>query len=213
VTLRLPNLREALVLLVIGVALAATGIVWARVVNTISTSRPVTSSLKATSVVWGDLVFQSRADLTHWLHAHGATYIRWGINHPAARDLLEHRAPAKQAVRQTRTPTATVTRSRPHPTTAASAGSSSGATSTVTRSRPHPTTAASAGSSSGFPFERTLVTLLALLAAACALAASFPAALQYRYPVLARRIAPHRDVFLTGAAALVICIVAGVVLN
>jgi hypothetical protein len=190
VTLRLPSPREALVLLVLGVALAGTGIVWARVVHTISTSRPVSSSLKATSVVWGDLVFQSRADLTHWLHAHGATYVRWSINHPAARDLLEHRAPAKQTVRHTKPPA-----------------------SGVTRSRPHPTTARSAGSSSDFPFERTLVTLLALLAAACALAASFPAALQYRYPVLARRIAPHRDVFLTGAAALVICIVAGVVLN
>lgn len=189
-TLRLPNLRQALVLLVIGVALAATGIVWARVVHTLSTGRPVTSSLKATSVVWGDLVFQSRADLTHWLHAHGATYVRWSINHPAARDRLEHRAPAKQTVRRTKPPT-----------------------STVTRSRPHSTTAASAGSSSGFPFERTLVTLLALLAAACVLAASFPAALQYRYPVLTRRIAPHRDAFLTGAAALVICIVAGVVLS
>jgi hypothetical protein len=176
-------------LLVLGASLAATGIVWARVVHTISNSRPVASPLKATSVVWGDLVFQSRAGLTHWLHAHGATYVRWSVNHPAARDRLEHRAPAKQAVRRTKLPT-----------------------STVIRSRPHPAPAASAGSSSGFPFGRVLVTLLALLAAACALAAFFPAALQYRYPVL-RRIAPHRDVFLAGAAALVICIVAGVVLN
>jgi hypothetical protein len=190
VTLRLPNVREALVLLLLGAALAATGIVWARVVHTISNSQPVSSSLKATSVVWGDLVFQSRADLTHWLHAHGATYVRWGINHPAARDRLEHRAPATQAVHRTKPPT-----------------------STVIRSRPHPATAASGGSSSGFPLKRALVALLALLAAACALAASFPAALQYRYPVLKRRIAPHRDVFLAGAAAFVICIVAGVVLN
>jgi hypothetical protein len=189
-TLRLPNLRQVLVLLVMGAALAATGIVWARVVRTISNSRPVASSLKATSVVWGDLVFQSRADLTHWLHAHGATYVRWSINHPAARDRLEHRASAKRAVRQKKLPMLT-----------------------VIASRPHPTTAASAGSSSGFPFERTLVGLLALLAAACALAASLPAALQYRYPALARRIVPHRDVFLAGAAALVIGIVAGVVLT
>jgi hypothetical protein len=189
-TLRLPNLRQVLVLLVMGAALAATGIVWARVVRTISNSRPVASSLKATSVVWGDLVFQSRADLTHWLHAHGATYVRWSVNHPAARDRLEHRAPARQAIRQTKPPT-----------------------STVIRSRPHPTTAASASSSSGFPFERTVVGLLALLAAAFVLAASLPAALQYRYPSLARRIVPHRDVFLAGAAAVVICIVAGVVLS
>ena len=189
-TLRLPNLRQALVLLVMGAALVVTGIVWARVVPTLSNSRPVTSSLKATSVVWGDLVFQSRPDLTHWLHAHGATYVRWGTNHPAARDRLEHRTHAKQAVRQTKPPA-----------------------STVIRSRPHPTTAAPAGSSSGFPFERTLVALLALLAAACVVAASFPAALQQRYPTLTRRIVPHRDVFLAGAAALVIGIVAGVVLT
>jgi len=194
VTLRLPNLRQALVLLVMGVALAATAMVWARVVRTISNSKPVASSLKATSVVWGDLVFQSRADLTHWLHAHGATYIRWSSNHPAARDRLEHRAPAKQAVRQPTPPT------KPQ-------------TSTAIGSRPRPTTAASAGSSSGFPFERTLVGLLALLAAACVLAASLPAALQYRYPALTRRIVPHRDVFLAGAAALVIGIVAGIVLT
>jgi hypothetical protein len=183
VTLRVPNLREAFVLLVIGAALTATVMVWARVVHTISNTRPVASSLKATSVVWGDRVFQSRPGLTGWLHAHGATYVRWGINHPAARDLLEHREPTRhQAVRHAK------------PTT-------------------EPATAASAGPASGFPFERTLVVLLAVVALACALAASFPGALRYRYPELTRRILPHRDLFLAGAAALVLGIVAGVVLT
>jgi hypothetical protein len=183
VTLRLPNLRQALVVLVIAAALAATGAVWARVVHTISSTRPVASSLKATSIVWGDRVFQSRPDLTGWLHARGATYVRWGINHPAARDLLEHRKPTKhENVRHAK------------PTT-------------------DPARAASAGSASGFPFERTLVALLAVLALACVLAASFPGALRYRYPELTRRIVPHRDLFLAGAAALVIGLVAGVVLS
>lgn len=190
-TLRLPNVREALVLLVLGAALAVTGIVWARVVHTISNTRPVASSLKATSVVWGDRVFESRADLTRWLHTRGATYVRWSTNHPGARDLLEHRKPAKPTKHQT------VRHAKP----------------TVALPRAHRTTAASAGSSSGFPFEHTVVALLALLAVACALAASFPGALQVRYPGLTRRISPHRDVFLAGAAALVIGLVAGVVLS
>jgi hypothetical protein len=188
VTLRLPNVREALVLLVLGAALAVTGIVWAQVVHTISNTRPVASSLKATSVVWGDRVFESRVDLTRWLHTRGATYVRWSTNHPSARDLLEHRKPTKHQ---------TVRHAKP----------------TVALPRLHPTVAASAGSSSRFPFERTVVALLALLAVVCVLAASFPGALQYRYPGLTRRISPHRDVFLAGAAALVICIVAGVVLS
>jgi hypothetical protein len=186
VTLRLPNLRRALVVLVIAAALAATGAVWARVVHTISSTRPVASSLKATSIVWGDRVFQSRPDLTGWLHARGATYVRWGINHPAARDLLEHRKPTKhENVRHAKPTTSTVARAPSDPTAAAS----------------------------GFPFERTLVALLAVLALACVLAASFPGALRYRYPELTRRIVPHRDLFLAGAAALVIGLVAGVVLS
>jgi hypothetical protein len=190
VTLRLPNVREALVLLVLGAALAVTGMVWARVVHTISSTRPVASSLKATSVVWGDRVFQSRADLTRWLHTRGATYVRWSTNHPAASDLLEHRKPTTHQ---------TVGHAKP--------------TVALPRSHRHPTTAASAGSSSGSLFEHTVVALLALLAVACALAASFPGALQYRYPGLTRRISAHRDVFLAGAAALVIGLVAGVVLS
>src|SRR5512146_2640140 len=110
VTVRLPTLRQALIAALTAAALAATAVVWARVVNTISNARPPSSPLTATSVVWADRVFPSPPALSGWLHAHGASYIRWSGNHPFAAARLEHRAPpvVPAATRQRETVTSTV---------------------------------------------------------------------------------------------------------
>jgi hypothetical protein len=193
-TVRLPTVREALIAALTAAALAATAIVWARVVHTISNARPPSSPLTATSVVWADRVFPSPPELTHWLHVRGASYIRWSTNHPFASARLEHRAPpftTQQGETVTVTATSTV----------------------VTVAAPKTRGQASTSSAGGSPLETVLVTLLAVLAAVCIWASTLPAVLRYRFPELARWIAAHRDLVVAGAAALVIGVVAGVALN
>jgi hypothetical protein len=186
VTIRLPSVRETLVLLLTAAALAATGIVWARVVDKLSNAAPPASPLKATSVVWGDRVFQSAPDLAGWLHAHGATYRGWSGNHPAARDRLERRTPPPARAATTAVRHAPPAARKPVPR---------------------------ASSSTGFRFERGLVGLLVVLAAACAVAGSLPASVLYRFPRLTRTIVPRRDMLFAGAAALLLGVVAAVVLS
>ena len=196
-TIRLPSLRRTFALLLTAAALAATGLVWARVVATLSNGVPQASSLQATSVVWADRVFLSVPDLTAWLHARGASYRGWSHSHPAARDRLEHRTP---------------------PPARAVTGGEGGASSPAPaaagkRLAPHKTPAPQSSSSTGFPFERVLVTLLILLAVASAVAGSLPAVVLYRFPRLTRTIAPRRDMLFAGAGALLVGVVAAVVLS
>jgi hypothetical protein len=191
VTLRLPTARQALIAALTAAALAATGIVWARVVSTISNARPPSSPLAATSVVWADRVFPSPPELTGWLHARGASYTGWSRNHPSAAARLEHRAPPTVPAGETVTATSTV----------------------VTVAPPKTRGQASTSSASGSPLETVLVTLLAVLAAVCIWASTLPGVLRYRFPELARWIAAHRDLVVAGGAALVIGVVAGVALN
>jgi hypothetical protein len=158
------------------------------VVDTLSNARAPSSPLLSTSIVWGDRVFQTPPDLTRWLHARGATYTAWSANHLRAAALLEHRLPVPRR------------KLGGAATTTAAAGSG------ARRSAKH-------SSSGGVHLKTVLVTLLALLALTCVLLASLPEFFGYRLPRLTRRIAPHRDVFLAGAAALIIGILAGVALN
>jgi hypothetical protein len=123
-------------------------------------------------------------ELSKWLRDRGATYAAWSRNHPAARDRLEHLTPPPQS---------TTVEASPAPVAAAPAASST--------------------SAAGFPFESVVVTLLILLAVACAAAASLPEAVLYRFPRLTRTIAPRRDLFLAGAAAILIAVLAAVVLS
>jgi hypothetical protein len=43
---------------------------------------PVRSPIQPTSVFWANRIFATRADLTRWLRAHGATYRGWAFAHP-----------------------------------------------------------------------------------------------------------------------------------
>jgi hypothetical protein len=171
-------------LVVLGVL--AVGLTWAQVVRKISNATPPSSPVEATSVVWGDLVFQTPRQLNTWLRVHGVAYSVWSGRHPFASSSLEHR------------PLRIANQGPPRqPARARSASAPKG-------------TASSGGS---FPTKTLVVALLALLAAVAAVVASSPGALRYRYPEAARSIADHRDLLLAGAAALMIGIITGVFLN
>jgi hypothetical protein len=211
VPLELYHVRRALALLLVLLGLVVAALTWARVVHTISNPKPVASTEHATSIVWADRVFQSRADLGRWLRSHGATYAGWLKQHPVEGAVLEHRPVSTAAPqRAAQGSSATVTTrtaapaKHPHRTTAPRPGITAAAT------KPAPARAQSPGGSS---FGRIFIGLLALLAAACALAASLPRAVCNRFPNLARGIAPYRPVLLAGAGALMIGIFAGAALN
>jgi hypothetical protein len=62
---------------------------------------PPDPHLPASAVLWGDRYFESRASLTRWLRARGASYRIWAARHPdaAARHSLppeSNRAPLAQ---------------------------------------------------------------------------------------------------------------------
>jgi len=178
--------RRAFTVMLAVLGLLAVGLTWAQVVRKIADATPPSSPVEATSVVWGDLVFQTPRQLNTWLRVHGVAYSVWSGRHPFASSSLEHRP-------------LHIARQGPPPQPAAA------------KSAPAPKAKASSGSS--FPTKTLVIALLALLATAAALAASAPGALRYRHPEVAHSIADHRDLLLAGAAALLIGIITGVFLN
>jgi hypothetical protein len=228
VSLQLPRLNRAFALLLTVVGVGAAAFTWMDVVRTISEARPPAPTMQATSIVWNDRVFQSPAELARWLRSRGATYTAWSEQHPVGRNLLERRpaipsgrthVPARQSKPAGATHTAARAK-RPHRSVAPAdrqhrAAAPHTATTGTPKRSPAITSPSSATSprSAGYPVERIFVAFLALLAAACAGAATLPRALLGRFPNLARTVAPYRALLLGGAAALMIGIVAGAVLN
>jgi hypothetical protein len=207
VPLRLPHLPRAfpLLLTVVGVGIAA--FTWMQVVQTISSAKPGPVTTHASSIVWGDRVYESPTVLARWLRARGASYARWQEKHSVASALLEHRP----------VPTAKPKpKPKPKPKVPANAASKT-PTGTLANGARHTTAtqapvavSVSSGASQG---QRIFIALLALLAAVFALAASLPRAVCNRFPNLARWIAPYRALLLAGAGALMVGILAGAVLN
>jgi hypothetical protein len=233
-SLQLPRLDRAFALLLTVVGVGAAAFTWAQVVRTISEATPPAPTMQATSIVWNDRVFQSPAELARWLRSRGATYTAWSEQHPVGRDLLERRPaipsgrthpPARQSKPAGATHTAAKAKpaakaKRPHRSVAPAnrqhrASVSRTATTGAPKRSPAITSPSSAGSpsSAAYPVGRIFIAFLALLAAACAGTAALPRALLQRHPNLARTIAPYRALLLAGAAALMIGIVAGAVLN
>jgi hypothetical protein len=178
--------RRAFTVMLAVLGLLAVGLTWAQVVRKIADATPPSSPVEATSVVWGDLVFQTPRQLNTWLRVHGVAYSVWSGRHPFASSSLEHRPLHIARQGPPLQPAAATSASAPK---------------------------AEASSGTGFPTKTLVIALLALLAAAAALAASAPGALRYRHPEVAHSIADHRDLLLAGAAALLIGIVTGVFLN
>jgi hypothetical protein len=168
---------------------AALVIFWGLFVRTLRDATPVPAPHRtATTVVWGDRVFSSPAQLRRWLHSRGSSYSHWSTKHPQAVAVLEHK---KLAV--------TVTTSRPQKTT-----------STVPRTR----NVASGSQTGGSTWLLRLVTFALLgIAVACIYASLLPAALRLRYPAAARTIAPFREALFAAAVAVMVGLLISNVLN
>ena len=164
-------------------AVAAVGISWAKVAQTIAGAKPAVETGRPTSIVWASRVFDSSAQLRHWLRSRGASYVAWESRYPAAAAVLERR-PA---------PTAKVTTTSPPPVHAVAA-------------------AATSPSGHGY-LRDIMLALLAAAGAACAAAAATPAPVLVRFPTVARAVLPHRDLLFAGAAALTVGLLVGAVLT
>jgi hypothetical protein len=198
VPFELYHVRRAFTVMLVLVGVVAVGLTWAQVARKIADAKPPSSPVGATSVVWGDLVFQTPPQLETWLRVHGVAYSVWSGRHAYASSALEHR-PLRIA-RQGPPPKPAAPESTAAPKSTVAPKSAAGSTS--------PTS-----SPGGLSTKTLLIAVLALLAAAAAIAAASPAVLRYRYPTVARGLADHRDLLLACAAAVMIGIITGVVLN
>jgi hypothetical protein len=198
--------------MVLGAMLAAAALVisWGLVVRTLRNATPVPSPDRApASVIWGDRVFSSPAELERWLRSRGENYARWSANHPEAVAALEHRRPAAIST-STRQHETTKSPSSVAPTVTAATVTRVSAAATVPRVR-ETATASQAGSST---WLLQLVTFaLIAVAIVCAYASLLPAALRVRYPSLARTIAPFREALFAAAVAVVVGLLISNVLN
>ena len=214
VPVQLSYLRRPVAFLLLAAAFAAVAVTWMRVVQTISEAKPAPASGQATSIAWGDRVFASRAELATWLRSRGSSYDAWSKTHQVAAGVVEHRS-AKVAA-----PAAPVR--QPHPAQTTRPAQTTAPAQTVPRSAPQPvhkvaaaehTVPAAAQGSRDSLLRRLLVAMLVLLAAACASGAALPAMVRDRFPALAFSVGRYRELFVTGAVALAVGLVVGVVLS
>ncbi len=66
------------------VAVALTVIVWVRAIQSLTNPKPTVAQTRPQAFVWGDRVFETRAQMTQWLHRYGISYEAWAQKHPAA---------------------------------------------------------------------------------------------------------------------------------
>jgi hypothetical protein len=219
VSLQLPRLDRAFALLLTVLGLGAVVFTWVQVARTIAEAKPPASTVRATAIVWDGRVYQSPAKLARWLRSRGATYAEWTKLHPVGRDLLERRlaAPSKRthpAVQRSKPAGSTRTAApAKRPERSAAPASQASTPSAAITAAPTRSPVNESLRSTGHPIGRIFIALFALLAAACAWTAMLPRALLQRFPNLGRSIAPYRALLLGGAAALMIGVVAGAVLN
>jgi hypothetical protein len=178
---------RGLMLVVVAIGIVAIGLSWAKVAQTFLDAKPSIAPVQPSAIVWSGRVFQSRAELTRWLHSRGATYVAWRQRYPTAAAVLEHRPPpaAKPAA-------------RPAEPVAAPAGA----------------VAPASTASGGHGVLRALIlALLVAAAAVCAAAAALPAFVLQRHPAVARAVVPHRELLIGGAAALTVGVLVGALMT
>jgi hypothetical protein len=80
-------------LLVLTVAIAAAGVTWLKVANTIRHPDPlaIPDRPPIAGIVWANRVFLDQRALERWLEGHGRSYDVWARKHPAAVALLSGR--------------------------------------------------------------------------------------------------------------------------
>jgi hypothetical protein len=104
-TLRFPRSAASLLgLAVIAVLLAMMVFVWLQVARTLKAAKPAPVTAQPTSLVWGNRVFQTQAQLKRWVEGRGLSYTTWAAQHQGAVAVIEHRPviqpPAAQAERK-----------------------------------------------------------------------------------------------------------------
>ena len=191
----------------IGAALlvAALVICWGLFVRTLRDATPVPGPHRAAaSVIWGDRVFSSPAQLRRWLRSRGPSYAGWSVRHPQAAAVLEHKKFTVTAAAPTTQPHKTA---QQHTTTP----SKRQAAPTVTTVR---NAASVSRLTSGSTWLLRLVTFTLLaLSIACIYVSLLPIALRVRYPALVRTIAPFREALFAAAVAVMVGLLISNVLN
>jgi hypothetical protein len=107
-------------------SVAAVGLVWAEVVITIRNAEPVPATVRPSAIVWGEKVYETRAQLSSWLKSVGANYADWSRTHPAARAVLEKLPPVQTTPAATASPPPEVSVTAPAPQHAAASAAPAG---------------------------------------------------------------------------------------
>jgi hypothetical protein len=188
-------------------AVVVAAVTWGMVVRTLRSVQSVAPVTKPHSVVWGDRVFGSPAELAVWLRSRGGSYAVWRAAHPGARAVLEPEAP-KAEVHRPKSP-------RPE---AAHKQASTSAAAPVPAEHKRASARHSAAGTVRVSVQsqgslRLLMLISILLSGLCALGASVPWALGSRNPRLVGVLEPYRQFLFGTAAALLMGLVVGVALG
>jgi hypothetical protein len=175
--------RRLLTLLLTVVGLAGVGFTWAKVAQTISDAGPVGSS----SIRPTAIAWDDRVFQTP------SALRRWLRSRGVDYVEWKRKHPVANALVEHRP----VRVSRPRPTVS-----------------PHSAVrVATSARGSGFPVRDVSLAIVLVLLIACAVAAALPGTVAYRFPAVAQRVVPHRDLLLASAAALVVGLVIGTALT
>jgi hypothetical protein len=91
-TLRFSRSAASLLgLAVIAVLVVMMVFVWLQVAKTLKSAKPAPSLAQPTSLVWGNRVFQTEAQLKRWVEGRGLNYAAWAAHHQGAVAVIEHR--------------------------------------------------------------------------------------------------------------------------
>ena len=192
----------------IGAALlvAALVICWGLFVRTLRDATPVPGPHRAAaSVIWGDRVFSSPAQLRRWLRSRGPSYVGWSVRHPQAAAVLEHKKLKVTAAPRT---------TRPHKTTQQHATTPSKRQAAPALPTVRHAANVSHSQTTGSTWLLRLVTFTLLaLAIVCIYVSLLPIALRVRYPALVRTVAPFREALFAAAVAVMVGLLISNVLN
>jgi hypothetical protein len=110
VTARLPRSPAGFLSLILILILVAMMVfVWLQVARTMKSGTPPPTTLQPASLVWGNRVFQTEAQLKRWVEGRGLSYSAWVNRHRGAVAVIEHRPlvkppPAREAAQKREAP-------------------------------------------------------------------------------------------------------------
>jgi hypothetical protein len=185
--------HRALSVFVALVVLGGAASTWVAVVRTLREAQPVaTPKLQPEAIVWAGRVFGSRAEFAQWLRSRGDSYEAWGRAHPTARAVVQHEQPAATVPTEWKAEKASE-----HPTVSAPVAAKPGS--------PDAATARSDGL-----LVRLLFVVFVIVGAFCVVGASIPSVLGGRFPEVAYRLVPYRQVLMAAGFAIVVGLIVGI---